>query len=325
MISPAYINNLASIHPDITDVSLPYLTACEPDYKELIKNPTLRRRMSRIVKMGVACGLECIGETPREDIHAIITATGLGCLADTEKFMNNLLDNNEQLLNPTAFIQSTFNTVGAQIALICQNQAYNVTYVHRGLSFESALIDSLLRLTEGDRNVLVGAFDEITPTSHTIHERMGMLRGTTAGEGAQFFLLSREKTEKSLARIATPLTFTELHHTDKQTDAQPEIVKEKITGYLKSNGLSPQDIELFICGKNGNTSQDAIYQTIEEELFSHARCETFKDGCGEYQTATAFAVWLTTQRLSEDKSIKHALIYNHYYGTDHSLILISRP
>lgn len=55
---------------------------------------------------------------PVGKVDAIITATGLGCLADTEKFMNALMDNREQMLNPTAFIQSTFNTVGAQLALL---------------------------------------------------------------------------------------------------------------------------------------------------------------------------------------------------------------
>ena len=30
------------------------------DYKEIIADPALRRRMSRIVKMGVACGLNTL-------------------------------------------------------------------------------------------------------------------------------------------------------------------------------------------------------------------------------------------------------------------------
>ena len=45
-----------------------FLQACEPDYKDIIANATLRRRMSRIVKMGVACGLECMGELSPEKI-----------------------------------------------------------------------------------------------------------------------------------------------------------------------------------------------------------------------------------------------------------------
>ena len=37
-----------------------------------------RRRMSRMIKMGVACGLECLKDIPSEKVDAIITATGLG-------------------------------------------------------------------------------------------------------------------------------------------------------------------------------------------------------------------------------------------------------
>ena len=197
-MQPVYIQRIASIHPPkdhSPENNHPYLQACEPDYKDIITNATLRRRMSRIVKMGVACGLECMGELSPEKIQGIITATGLGCLTDTEKFLNNLLDNEERMLNPTPFIQSTFNTIGAQIALIHQIHAYNMTYVHRGLSFESALLDAMMKIGEGSENILVGAIDEMTETCYTIQQRLGMLKGIAAGEGAQFFLLSREAGE----------------------------------------------------------------------------------------------------------------------------------
>ena len=133
MMQPVYINHIASIHADTASGESLYLSANEPDYKSIITNAALRRRMSRIIKMGVACGLECISTLPSEKVHAIITATGLGCLADTEKFLNTIIENKEQLLNPTPFIQSTFNTIGAQIALLRQIHAYNMTYVHRGV------------------------------------------------------------------------------------------------------------------------------------------------------------------------------------------------
>ena len=49
---------------------------------------------------------------------AIITGTGLGCLEDTEKFLTAMVTNKEEFLTPTSFIQSTHNTVSAQIALL---------------------------------------------------------------------------------------------------------------------------------------------------------------------------------------------------------------
>ena len=91
-MQPVYIQRIASIHPPKDHSpgnNRPYLQAYESDYKDIITNATLRRRMSRIVKMGVACGLECMGELSPEKIQGIITATGLGCLTDTEKFLNN--------------------------------------------------------------------------------------------------------------------------------------------------------------------------------------------------------------------------------------------
>ena len=53
---PVYINRIASIHAESSNEK-PYFSAQEPDYKEMITNANLRRRMSRMIKMGVACGL----------------------------------------------------------------------------------------------------------------------------------------------------------------------------------------------------------------------------------------------------------------------------
>ncbi len=96
------------------------------DIKALIPDPMARRRMSRIVKRGVSVGMECLQAVGADTIDAIITATGFGCLDDSEKFLRNIIDTDEQLLNPTPFIQSTFNTVGGQIGLLCKNHCYNM-------------------------------------------------------------------------------------------------------------------------------------------------------------------------------------------------------
>mgnify|MGYP007026809336 FL=1 len=55
-MQPVYIQRIASIHPPKDHSpgnNRPYLQACEPDYKDIITNATLRRRMSRIVKIGM--------------------------------------------------------------------------------------------------------------------------------------------------------------------------------------------------------------------------------------------------------------------------------
>lgn len=174
--------------------------------KTLVSDPTLRRRMSRTVRMGVLTALECLQGA---SVDAIVTATGFGCLADSEKFLRNLLDQNEELLTPTPFIQSTFNTIGAQIALLCGCRGCNTTFAHRGHSFESALLEASMLLSEGSaRRILVGAADERTPSQHRIMDRMGLWRGCEDGEGAAFMLLSGVPSSDSQACI-TDVDFPE--------------------------------------------------------------------------------------------------------------------
>ena len=199
------------------------------------------------------------------------------------------------MLNPTPFIQSTFNTIGAQIALIHQIHAYNMTYVHRGLSFESALLDAMMKIEEGSENILVGAIDEMTETCYTIQQRLGMLKGIAAGEGAQFFLLSREAGEHPLAEIQGIETFI-----GKQTT---EEISSRIIRFLQRNGLECQDIQWLVTGKNKKPhNQDdsheqtvdngnSIYEELETNLFPESVHLSFKNECGEYSKFTATGSW----------------------------------
>ncbi|MFR9495746.1 MAG: beta-ketoacyl synthase chain length factor [Rikenellaceae bacterium] len=175
----------------------------ERDIRELIPEMNIRRRMSRVVKMGVCCGLESLLSFEEYgQVDAIVTATSLGAIADSEKFLSNIITSQERMLNPTPFIQSTFNTIGAQIALIRKMKCYNNTFVHRNNSFESALLESILRLECGSSSsVLVGIFDEVTPTVELLSRRLRLLGGRAMGEGAIFFVLTPIRYDSSVAQI----------------------------------------------------------------------------------------------------------------------------
>ena len=112
--------------------------AQEPSYKEYIA-PNASRRMAKGVKMGIATATEALKEANITNPDAILVGTGMGCVQDSEKFLTALLQNNEQHLTPTSFIQSTHNTVAGQIALNLQCKGLNFTYVNGAVSFESAL------------------------------------------------------------------------------------------------------------------------------------------------------------------------------------------
>lgn len=162
----------------------------EPDYRQIIPDANLRRRIGRIVRMGLAAASGCVGRADGVKPDAVIASTALGCLADTEKFMKEMIEREESMLNPSAFIYSTFNTIAGQIALAGGIREYNMTYADGGRSFRSALLDAYLCLSEGKKNILVVAFDENTPSSDKVFHRLG--KQYIHAPEAVAFLLSSE-------------------------------------------------------------------------------------------------------------------------------------
>jgi 3-oxoacyl-[acyl-carrier-protein] synthase II len=332
-----------SFLPEVLEYEGNRLRCAEPDYRQLIDIKYIRR-MSRIIKIGVAAALECLQEARLTSPDAIITGTAYGCLEDTGIFMKKLVENNEELLTPTAFIQSTHNTIGAQIALILSCHQYNNTFVHSGFSFETALLDAMLLLKENEAsNVLVGAADEITDYSHAILSRFGLYKnklrsnvdlykdhskGTIAGEGASFFVLSNQSSETDYAVLDAITTFYKPLHT--------VAIKEYIKEFLEKNATSIEDIDLVINGRNGNAKEDEAYKNLSAGIFSDTMQISYKHLCGEYPTATSFALWAAANILKNNslpvafgnqknpgKNIKKILIYNHYMQVHHSLFLIT--
>jgi 3-oxoacyl-[acyl-carrier-protein] synthase II len=273
------------------------LACIEPDYKGLI-DPKALRRMSRIIRMGVAAAGDCLRQAGMTMPDAIVTGTGYGCLEDTGIFLTNMIRRNEEALQPATFIQSTHNTVGAQIALLLQCTGYNNTFVHRGLSFENAMLDAILLLQEGEAaTVLAGGVDELTDASFSILSRFGLYRHALAGEGAAFFLLAGQPTPDDYAKVEGMATFY-------KPGSQDEIVRE-IRDFLQERAVDPASIDLV----------------IGDEVLPGIPTQPYKTQCGEYPTSTAYAVWLAA-RLIKRGVHKRILVYNHYLGIHHSAFLL---
>ena len=148
------------IIPDST-----FVKSEEPDYKPFI-SPMEARRMGTLVKRALATSLDTLRKGGCEMPDAIISGTGLGCVEHTEKFLNAVIDNDEECLPPTSFMQSTHNTISSQIALRLKCHGYNSTYSQGADSMASALLDAWLQLKAGKiRTALVGCHDEITPAT----------------------------------------------------------------------------------------------------------------------------------------------------------------
>ena len=314
--------------------------AHKPSYRDFIK-PAMIRRMAMGVKNGVVASSMALKDANIEEPDTIITGTGMGCMVDSEKFLKNIIDNEEQFLTPTAFIQSTHNTVGGQIALGLKCKAYNVTYVHGATSFESSLLDALLMMNDGEENILVGGVDENGAQTVNMFKLIHHVKqedtfdvniletktdGAVFGEGSQFFSLGNQKIDNSYAELLDVAIFDSINEGE---------VPQKLTQFLKENSLSINDIDLVILGNNGDVNHDKIYNKLQETLLKDTAQVYYKHYSGEYNTVSAFGLWIGSNickkqeipkilklNTKEVSSIKHVLLYNQYRGENHSFTLI---
>ena len=137
--------------------------------------PLEARRMGKIMKSSLLSSLQALQQAGIEVPDAIITATALGCLENSEALLNQLKEEGEVMLKPTHFMQSTHNTIGSNIAIRLKCHGYNTTYTHGQQSLEWALRDARLLLQSGKaKSVLVGLHDETTPLYRSLMEQVGV-------------------------------------------------------------------------------------------------------------------------------------------------------
>lgn len=318
------------------------LYAKQPSYKELIP-PAASRRMAKGVKMGIAASSKALKEANLEIPDAIIVGTGMGCIEDSEKFLSALITNNEAYLTPTNFIQSTHNTVGAQIALGQGCKGYNFTYVNGAVSFESALFDAKLQIENNEENaILVGAVDETSAHTMQLFDLINVLKkdqdkpfsvlnsnssGIVYSEGATFVTLENVQKENSYA-VLEDVVF--------QNELNIEEVPTFISDFLKSNKIDFEDIDAIVLGNNGDVSNDTYY-TQAASLFEQTPQIYYKHLSGEFNTASAFGFWVAASVIKsqvvpsivkmnacEKTTFSKVLLYNQFNGKDQSLVLLSK-
>ncbi len=355
-MTPLYIRSSCCISPqasfdgfdgmkDVLNYENKILTCVEPDFTKYI-NPVQIRRMSRGLKIGFTAAVECLHRASLNSVEAIIIGTGRGWMSDTEKFLRSIVEYEETALNATYFIHSTYNQLNGMIALNKKINSYNITYVHRGFSFEHTLIDAQLLFAEEEaENVLLGSFDEMTQEHFTIKKHWNYWKqeaiqskdlltshtdGTIAGEGSSFFVVSKQKPSTRCVAVK---------HVATLFNPKGQDIENEIYHLLEKNGLKIEDIDFIMQGENGNYYTTPFYQHIQAVLYK-SNSLYYKHLCGEYDTAINFGFWLSVKILEEQKvptsllkedeimrlhtkNFKHILLYNNYSQLNQSLILVS--
>lgn len=162
------------VNGEIREVSRVEITNEEQlcDLRNYVK-PLEIRRMGKIIKSSLLSSLKALEQAGIECPDAIITATSLGCLENSERLLVQLHEEGEVMLKPTYFMQSTHNTISSNIAIHMKCHGYNMTYTHGAQSLEWALRDARMLLRSGKvRSVLVGLHDETTVMWRSFMERM---------------------------------------------------------------------------------------------------------------------------------------------------------
>ena len=321
----------------------PYNESDDPDFKAYIP-PMAARRMGKLLKRAIATSEEAVRGVGRESVDGIMTGTGLGCIENTEKFLNAMIDNDEECLQPTFFMQSTHNTVSSQVALHLHCHGYNTTYSHRGTSFDSSLYDAYLQMRCGAlHNVLVGGHDEMTPDYFKLLGKVGYWKqgncspevlkkhdtqGSLSGSCSLSMLLSDKETSDTLCRVqAMKMLYV-------PTDEQ---LTRALGTMLEDSRLTLSDIDAVVMNYSGDADNDKVSRHVYERLFAPVPAMWYKHLFGESFCSSAFGVYVGAVALSRgvvpahllyDGGVpinhpRHIIVFNHFHHHDYSLVLLS--
>ena len=165
----------------------------DPDFRQWLSAAD-SRRMGKVLKRAVITTSNAMRSAGIDEPDAVIAATGFGCWKNTEDILASMATDLAGTAKPTAFMQSTHNTIASLLAIRNKWHGYNATHSNGPLSFECALVDAWTMLqTRQGRNILVGGFDELTPTlAASLHNLPAKCR--PLAETSVAMLLTRDNT-----------------------------------------------------------------------------------------------------------------------------------
>ena len=294
-----------------------YQRSQDPNFRDWLP-PLESRRMGKLMRRALVTAQKAIQDSGIAVPDAIITGTGLGCIENTELFLDQLCREGEEMLKPTYFMQSTHNTISSLIAIKTKCHGYNSTYSHKSISFDSALMDAFVQLRLGDiDHALVTGNDEMTPSYFKILQRTGYVgqQGQVPASEASTALMLSTDAENSLCEIVNVrLSYGKAEWTD---------ITEKP--------------DAILTGHNGNQDNDKVYDLLGKP-FGGVPLLHYKHLFGECYTVSALGLYAAAHILKAGCAppfmrmdsaegplkVQRLLVVNHSDGQSFSGILLNR-
>ncbi len=345
IVSPQKTFDNREFLPEISSYNTNTLRCVVPDFKQYIA-PNQIRRLSRMLRIGLSAAMICVQDSGNRSPEGIITATGYGLLNETEKFLAEMLQQDEKHLTPTFFMQSTYNALAGLVGLSLKCTGYNNTFVSKGFSFEMAVHDAMMQLNESPiQTLLLGAYDEVDEVQYKVNSRVGHFKasqinnlelfqhatpGSLQGEGAAFFSLSGNPNGQTWCVLrGIKMIFM---------PGSEEILLHALHDFLGIYQIAAPDIDVFISGVSGDVVNDRFLAGLAEKEFHEIPQVRFKHLCGEYCTASSFGLWLGASILKKqqipsavkfnesekDLPVRTVLLVNQYMGRNYSFILLQQ-
>ncbi|HUI45034.1 MAG TPA: beta-ketoacyl synthase N-terminal-like domain-containing protein [Nitrospirota bacterium] len=216
------------------------------------------RRADRLSKMAVLCAADAIKDSGIGNINGekvgIIVATAFGAHVTTFGFLDNILDFGETAVSPTIFSNSVHNAAASYVSSTLDIKGPTLTITQFRFSFQLALQLAVTWLQQQRCDyVLAGAVDQLGDVLCYIADRKlttardGRIRPfvfkptcQVPGEGAIFYILGREKREKTYCTVQSVMI----------NDSTSQGAGTDVT-IIDADGMLPDESAYLACADSG--------------------------------------------------------------------------
>ena len=282
-----------ALKTDNVDLEIPVFL-CDTEPIETFISKRALRRVDHYSRMAVLAAYLALEDADRlsQDSHdmAMVVASGYGSTRTTFSFLDSVFNGGDACASPTMFSNSVHNAAAAHISIFLKARGPNLTISQFEMSVPAALLTACRWLQDKQVNtVLFGGVDEYCSVLGYSWQRFfgrapdaGMKplefenQSAIAGEGAAFFLLTRDEGEKPPYGYVTNIQF----------------------GNARSNCPQITKDSLLILGADGHKTAGVNYEGL---MPAPRQTAVYTSLYGSFPTGPAFDMAIAAFSIREGK------------------------